>query len=67
MKDLLSLEMYFNILGNAMTCFTVNSIYMILDSSSNISDVIKTVLNFLLCFYEKILHAPKSTKKHQKA
>ena len=66
MKDLLSLKMYFDILGNAMTCFTVNSIYMILDSTSNINEVIKTVLNFL-CFYEKILHAPKSTKKHQKA
>ena len=35
--------------------------------SSNINEVIKTVLNFLLFFYEKILHAPKSTKKHQKA
>ena len=28
--------------------------------SSNINDVIKTVLNFI--FYEKILHAPKNTK-----
>ena len=35
--------------------------------SSNINEVIKTVLNFLLFFYEKILHAPKSTKKHKKA
>ena len=34
--------------------------------SSNINEVIKTVLNFLLFFYEKILHVPKSTKKHQK-
>ena len=31
-------------------------------SSSNINEVIKAVLNFLLFFYEKILHAPKSTK-----
>ena len=33
--------------------------------SSNINDVIKTVLNFLF-FYEKILHAPKAqkTQKH---
>ena len=31
------------------------------------NEVIKRVLNFLLFFYEKILHAPKSTKKHQKA
>ena len=35
--------------------------------SSNINEVIKTVLNFLLFFYQKILHAPKSTKKHKKA
>ena len=35
--------------------------------SSNINDVIKAVLNFLSFFYEKILHAQKSTKKHQKA
>ena len=37
--------------------------------SSNINEVIREVLNFLLFFYEKILHAqnaPKSTKKHQK-
>ena len=34
--------------------------------SSNINEVIRTVLNFLLFFYEKILHAQKSTKKHQK-
>ena len=33
----------------------------------SINEVIKTVLNFLLFFYEKILHTPKSTKKHQKA
>ena len=37
------------------------------DWSSNINEVIKTVLNFLLFSYEKILHTPKSTKKHQKA
>ena len=30
--------------------------------SSNINEVIRTVLNFLLFFYEKILHAQKSTK-----
>ena len=38
--------------------------------SSNINEVIRAVLNFLLFFYEKILHAPKSTKstkQHQKA
>ena len=36
-----------------------------LGMSSNINEVIKTVLNFSLFFYEKILHAlnaPKSTK-----
>ena len=33
--------------------------------SSNINEVIKAVLNFLLFFYEKILHAQKSTKKHK--
>ena len=35
--------------------------------SSNLNEVIRAVLNFF--FYEKILHAPKSTKstkKHQK-
>ena len=35
--------------------------------SSNINEVIKAVLNFLLFFYEKISHAQKSNKKHQKA
>ena len=30
--------------------------------SSNINEVIRAVLNFLLFFYEKILHATKSTK-----
>ena len=30
--------------------------------SSNINEVIRAVLNFLLFFYEKILHAPKATK-----
>ena len=34
-------------------------------SSSNINEVIKTVLNFLLFFHEKILLAPKSTKTHK--
>ena len=31
-------------------------------SSSNINEVIRAVLNFLLLFYEKISHAPKRTK-----
>ena len=31
------------------------------------NEVIETVLNILLFFDEKILHAPKSTKKPQKA
>ena len=38
--------------------------------SSNINEVIRTVLNSLFSaflFYKKILHAPKSTNKHQKA
>ena len=35
--------------------------------SSNINEVIRTVLNFLLFYCKKISHAPKSTKKHQKA
>ena len=41
---------------------------LLLGFSSNINEVIKTVLNFLLIyfFYEKILHSLKSTKKHQK-
>ena len=37
--------------------------------SSNINEVIWTVLNSLFSaflFYKKIPHAPKSTKKHQK-
>ena len=34
--------------------------------SSDINEVVKTVLNFLLFFYIKILHAPKSTKKFKK-
>ena len=33
--------------------------------SSNINEVFKTVLNFLLFFCEKILHAPKSTKNQK--
>ena len=36
-------------------------------TSSNINEVIRAVLNFLLFFYEKISHAQKSTKKHKKA
>ena len=38
--------------------------------SSNINEVIRSVLNFLFFFHDKILHAqkeykaPKSTKKH---
>ena len=39
---------------------------LLLGFSSNINEVIKTVLNFLVFFYEKILHALESTKKHQK-
>ena len=35
--------------------------------SSNITEVIRAVLNYWLFFYEKISHAPKSTKKHKKA
>ena len=37
--------------------------------SSNINEVIRAVLNFLLFFYEKILHARKAQKaqKAQKA
>ena len=38
-------------------------------TNSNINEVIRTVLNSLFFFYEKILHAqkaPKSTKEHQK-
>ena len=35
--------------------------------SSNINEVINIVLNSLLFFYENILHAQKSTKKHKKA
>ena len=34
--------------------------------SSTINEVIWEILNFLLFFYEKISHAQKSTKKHQK-
>ena len=45
-------------MGNAFIGFT--------NVCSSINEVIKTVLNFLLFFYEKILHAPKSTKKHKK-
>ena len=37
-------------------------------NSSNTDEVIKTVLNFLIFFYEKILHAQKAQKhkKHKK-
>ena len=35
-------------------------------TSSNINEVIRAVLNFLLFFYEKISHAQKTTKKHKK-
>ena len=34
-------------------------------TSSNMNEVNKTVLNFLLFFYEKILHTRQSTKKHK--
>ena len=37
-----------------------------INMSSNINEVVRTVLNFFF-FYEKILQAPKSTKKHKKA
>ena len=40
--------------------------FFLLLCNSNINEVIKTVQNFLLFFYEKILHSQKSTKKHQK-
>ena len=38
-------------------------------ASSNINEVIRLVLNFLLFFYDKILHAQKAQKntRHQKA
>ena len=37
-------------------------------NSSNTDEVIKTVLNFFIFFYEKILHAQKAQKhkKHKK-
>ena len=35
--------------------------------SSNIIEVIRAVLNFLLFFYKKILHAQKIIKKYKKA
>ena len=35
--------------------------------SSNINEVIRAVLNFLLFFYEEISHAQISIKKHKKA
>ena len=35
--------------------------------SSNINEVIRAVLNFLLFFYKKILHAQKIIKKYKKA
>ena len=35
--------------------------------SSNINEVIRAVLNFLLFFYEEISHAQISTKKHKNA
>ena len=33
--------------------------------SSNINEVIRTALNFLLFFYEKIFHAKKAQKNNQ--
>ena len=30
------------------------------------NEATKTVLNFFFFFYQKVLHAPKSTKKHKK-
>ena len=35
--------------------------------SSNINEISRTALNFLLFFYEKILHVQKSTEKLKKA
>ena len=35
--------------------------------SSNINEVVRAVLNFLLFFYKKILHAQKIIKKYKKA
>ena len=35
--------------------------------SSNINEVIRAVLNFLLFFYEEISHGQISTKKHKNA
>ena len=35
--------------------------------SSNINEVIRAVLNFLLFFYEEVSHAQISTKKHKNA
>ena len=49
------------------TVDTAKAIRVHLDnSSSNINEVIKTVLNCLLFFYEKLLDPPNCIKKHQK-
>ena len=40
----------------------LKKIVIIKKFGSNINEVIRAVLNFLLLFYENILHAPKSTK-----
>ena len=47
--------------------FSYNSTLKVQNNSSNINMVIKTVLNFLLFFNEKILHAQKTTKKAPKS
>ena len=52
----------FNEFGNDTNGYNINSNN---NDSSNINEVIRAVLNFLF-FYEKILQAPKSTKKYQK-
>ena len=33
--------------------------------SSNINEVVETVLNFLIFVYDKILHAQKEQKEHK--
>ena len=52
--------------------FTTNIDYTLKVISSNINEVIRSVLNFLFSFYDKISQVQKSTKriqgtkKHQK-
>ena len=47
------------------TCVRLYEYVCILDSSSNINEVIKTGLNFLL-FFTKIFYTPKKAQKSQK-